>query len=424
MRMLVATLFMFIACPAYAQGALTLGDALRRAEEVNPALLTARAGLHAAEAEAREAGRLLNANPELTVERAKRTIPEPGGFENVNRDSAIGIAQTFEVAGQQQHRRAAASRELEAIQAEVSEARLRIRAEVEQQFFQVVLLQRRLEAELENAKLAEEAASSVSKRVAAGEDSRLDGNLAKVEADRARNAAEASLGLLLEARAKLAALLQLPAGHAAEVVGELEFSTPRYSLEALLRSAAERPHLRALALRSEAARSRLALERAAVIPDVTVALTSAREGPAEFRERVTTLSVTLPLPLFKRNDAAIGRARAEVDKAQIEQMAASLDAQAQVRSLWERLQSAERRVRRLGDSVQRSLEENLTLSTKAFRAGEIGIVQLVLVNRQVLDARRDYLDALTEYVHTRVALEQAAGWTAESANASPHNPTR
>jgi cobalt-zinc-cadmium efflux system outer membrane protein len=46
----------------------------------------------------------------------------------------------------------------------------------------------------------------------------------------------------------------------------------------------------------------------------------------------------------------------------------------------------------------------------AFRAGELSLVELLLVNRQVLDGRRDLLDAGAEQRLTRVAIEEAAGW--------------
>jgi len=57
-----------------------------------------------------------------------------------------------------------------------------------------------------------------------------------------------------------------------------------------------------------------------------------------------------------------------------------------------------------------SLQENRRLSAISFRAGEIGLLQLLLVNRQVLDGQRDLLDARTDLRLTQVALEAAAGW--------------
>ena len=413
MRVLWAVSLLLFSPLGWAQGALTLRDALRLVETNNPAVLTVRAGLATAEGEVREAAGLLYNNPELSLEHGRRITPQEGG-ESRTRESAVGISQTFEIAGQQGHRREAARREIESARAQALEALARARGEVEQAFYEVLALQSRSASENEIAKLAEDAAVAVGKRVAAGEDSKLDGNLAQVEAERARNQVETLREELVTARARLAELLQLPPPSLPEVVGDLTPAVPPYSLQALLEAIPRRPHLAALESREQAAASRLALERAASVPDVTVGLTSAREGPQEFRERVTTLSVSIPLPFFRRNAAAIGRAMTERDRAQIERRVAIRDAEAQVRSLWTRLQSLDVRVKRLSGSVLGRLDENLSLSTKAYRAGEIGILQLVVVNRQVLDARRDYLEAVTEWIKTRVALEQAAGWGLDS----------
>lgn len=413
MRVLWAVPFLLFSIPAWAQSVLTLRDALRMVEDNNPAVLNAKAGRAAAEGEAREARGILYNNPELSLEHGRRTSPAEGS-ESRTRESAVGISQAFEIAGQQGHRREAARLEIESTRAQVREAVAKARGEVEQAFYEVLALQSRAASENEIAKLAEGAAGAVGKRVAAGEDSKLDGNLAQVESERARNQVEALREEMVTARARLAELLQLPPVSLPEVVGDLTPAMPSYSLQTLLEAMPKRPQLAALESREQAAVSRLALERAAAVPDVTVGLTSAREGPPELRERATTLSVSIPLPFFRRNEAAIGRAMTERDRAQIERRVAIRDAEAQVRFLWQRFQSLDARVKRLSGSVLARLDENLSLSTKAYRAGEIGILQLVVVNRQVLDARRDYLEAVTEWIKTRVALEQAAGWGLDS----------
>ena len=420
-------LFFCLLCAAGAisaqPAALTLQEALRLAEQANPGLRSAEAGLHAAEGEAREASALLHNNPELSLERARRTAREPEGFDTRTREHALGVSQAFEIGGQQAHRRAAASREIAATRAEIAETRAKVRAEVEQAFFQVLVLQRRRDSEQEGVRLAEQAAAAIGKRVAAGEDSRLDGNVAAVEAEAALNRGATTVEQLADARVKLATLLQLPAERLPAVAGALGPGARTYSLQTLLDSIPLRAHLRALENREEAARSRLALERAARLPDVTVGLNTAREGTPELRERVTTLSVTLPLPLFRRNDAAIGKAMTGLDRAQIERRAAIRDSESQVRGLWQKLESLEARVRRLTESVLPRLEENVSLSTRAYRAGEIGILQLILVNRQAIDARRDYLEALDDYTQTRISLEQAAGWPSTQSTTTPA-PTR
>ncbi len=99
-----------------------------------------------------------------------------------------------------------------------------------------------------------------------------------------------------------------------------------------------------------------------------------------------------------------------ITQAEIEKQAASRDVRVQVVALWGRFSNLKDRVKRLKESVLPSLEENQHLSSISFREGEIGLLQLLLVNRQVLDGQRDLLDARTELRLTQVTLEAAAGW--------------
>lgn len=388
---------------------LTLERAWRLAEQSNPALRTAEAGVQAAEGQLTDTGSVLWNNPQVSTDQARRRAPQPGLGTQTFSEWTISLSQTFEIAGQQGYRRRAAELDLAATRESISEVRRRVRAEVELRFVRVLALQNRIEIERDALKLVEDAAAAVRKRVAAGEDSRLDGNLASVEAERGRNQLTALQEQLVDARAELAVLLQLPPGRFPEAAGAIDVATGNYTLESLLGNAANRPQLRALDLREQAARNKLALERASVYPDVTVGVTTGRDGPGEARERFNMLSLSIPLPLFKRNAAGIGRAATDLTQSQIEKNAVARDIQAQVRALWLRLESLRTRVKRLADSVLPSLNENQRLSTAAYRDGEIGLLQLLVVNRQLVDARRDYLDALAEYVQTRISLEQAAG---------------
>jgi cobalt-zinc-cadmium efflux system outer membrane protein len=146
-----------------------------------------------------------------------------------------------------------------------------LRADVEQKFIRVVSLQTRTEMETGLVKLINENSAVTRKRFAAGEDTKLDANLAEVELGRARNQIEIVGEQLLQARAELAALLQLPAEKFPAVKGALTVDPALpYTLDQLLAAAASRPRLRAIDHREQAARNRLGLERAAAYPDVTI----------------------------------------------------------------------------------------------------------------------------------------------------------
>lgn len=397
---------------------LTLGRAWDIAEQSNPDLRRAQAELVAAESEATEARPPLRYNPVATIEPARRRLNEAGSSDR-KFEGGVGIAQTFEIAGQQVARRAAAGDNLSAVQATIDETLRQLRAGVESRFVRVLSLQQRLETEQRLVNLIEDAAAAVRKRVDAGEDSRLDGNLARVEAERARNQLTQIKEQLIVARAELAAALQLPPQNLPEVSGTLEREPQTYTLDELIAAVENRPILRALQFGETAARSRLDLERALRYPDLTLGLSHAKEAGFGGNDRITSLNLSLPLPVFYRNAARIGRASTELAQAQIERQTTNRDARAQVIALWQQLETLRTRVARLNESVVSRLEDNQRLSALAYREGEIGVIQLLLVQRQNVDIQRDLLDARTDLRQTQIALEAAAGWALDVSAQKP-----
>ena len=324
----------------------------------------------------------------------------------------------METGGQQPRRREAASATLDALRADIEQARRQARADAALRFHTVLAAQRRLRIEQRSVELFDSTAQAVAKRRAAGEDTRLDANIALIEAERARNALALSQEQWLDARAELATALQLPPSSTPEVVGDLavpEGNALPYRLDQLLTTAQALPKQRALTAREGAARARVGVEQASRYPDVTVGLHVGREGPGDGRERVATLSLSVPLPLFKRNDAAIGQALSEATQAEIERTSAARDVQAQVRQLWSRLVSQRQRLQRLQQTMLAAAQDNQQLAAKSRQAGQIGLLDQLLVNRQALDAERDLNEALAEFHATRIELENAAGWSQEGA---------
>lgn len=388
---------------------LTLEQALSLAESANPTLRAAEARIDAARGRLYDTRGLFWNNPQLTGERTRREVPIRNAPTDSRREWLAGVSQTLEIAGQRGYRRDASAAALDATVAEINEARLTARADVARRFVRVLAAQRRVAIEEDASAQFARAAAATDQRRRAGEDTRLDSNLASVEAERAQNQLAQAREQLDAARAELASFLQFPLGQDIEAVGALEAPARRYALDELLLTSARRPLLRALDAREQSAASRLSLERAAAYPDVTVGLNVAREGPGMVREKLTTLWVSVPLPLFRRNATGIGEASTQLSQARIDRASAVRDVGANVRTLWQREQSLGARVARLRESVLPALEQNRRLGTKAYRLGELGLLQLLIVNRQWLDAQRDLLDASTDLRLTRIELEQAAG---------------
>lgn len=417
---IACTLFL-VSMPCFSQGAapeavttpilslLTLQEALARATRTNPVLRAKQAQLAAAEGVRNDARGMFFNNPQLSLDNTWRQAPQAGGGDERRREWGAGLSQAFETGGQGRLRRDAAAAALEALNFEIADTQRQVHGDVATRFYQVMALQQRVELEVQALKLFDDAATAVQKRRLAGEDTKLDSNIAMVEAERARNQLAVAQEQLIDARRDLAARLQLADAVLPQAQGDLAPLAIKYTLGELMQSVDAQPRLRALPEREKSAGVRLKLESASVYPDVTVGMNIRKEGPGNARERLTTLSISAPLPLFKRNAAGIGQAATEATQAQIELEAAMRDARASTTALWFKLRSQEQRVRRLQESVLPALAENLNLSVKSRQVGQIGLLELIVVNRQAVDARRDLIDALSDYHATRVALELAAG---------------
>ena len=395
--------------PAVTPAALTLDEAMRLAEAAHPSVLARQAQLAAAEGTRREAAAWLFNNPELGTEGIRRRANATGSSWS---EWSVGISQPFETGGQQAKRREAAAAGLDALRAEIDDVRRQARVEAATRFLAVLSAQQRVQLEQRSVDLFERSAQAVVKRRAAGEDTRLDANVALVEAERARNALALAGERLIDARSALGTAVRLLPNTLPEVVGELgsTIAPLPYRLEQLLASVQNLPRQRALVAREDAARARLGVERGSRNPNVTVGVHVGREGPSNDSERLAIVSLSLPLPMFKNNDAAIGQAMTDMTQAEVERAAGLRDTEVRVRQLWSRLTSQRERIQRLQRVLMPASTDNQQLSAKSREAGQIGLLDQLIVNRQAIDAERDLIDLLAEMHTTRIELEYAAGW--------------
>ncbi|NUZ08909.1 TolC family protein [Piscinibacter koreensis] len=143
----VATLWVSTAIHAQP---LTLAEAMRRAETASATVLARQAQLAAVEGQQREAARPLSSNPELTVEAGRRRA---AGVSGSATEYAVGVAQALELGGQQGRRREAAAAAIEALRAEIDDARRQARADAATRFQAIVAAQRRVLLERRSTEL-------------------------------------------------------------------------------------------------------------------------------------------------------------------------------------------------------------------------------------------------------------------------------
>ncbi|HWI20517.1 MAG TPA: hypothetical protein VNT81_22330, partial [Vicinamibacterales bacterium] len=83
--------------------------------------------------------------------------------------------------------------------------------------------------------------------------------------------------------------------------------------------------------------------------------------------------------------------------------------QLEVRSLFEAYSRRIAAVRVLDTEAIPGLDENETLTARSFEVGQLGLPELLLIRREILETRSQYLDALLEAALASIDLDASAG---------------
>jgi len=250
--------------------------------------------------------------------------------------------------------------------------------------------------------LASNIYSAADRRFRAGDIAVLDVNLARASLARVRadrEGAEASKALAL---GELRQLLRLD--DSLTVDGPL-FSPARADLNAVLESVSNRPELRALEAGIQQAEAELRLGQSFTKPDYGVGMRYSREEG----DHIVLGGMTVSLPFFAKGQEqqAAGTARAARLRAELD--AAKARVQAEVRASFDAYNRRVAAVQTLEAEAIPGLDENERLTTRSFEVGQLGLPELLLIRREILETRFQYLDALLEAVLARTDLDASAG---------------
>jgi cobalt-zinc-cadmium efflux system outer membrane protein len=131
-------------------------------------------------------------------------------------------------------------------------------------------------------------------------------------------------------------------------------------------------------------------------------------GPSAEREKGWEVGAVLavPIPLFDQGQARIGRAVAELRRAQQEYYALGVRIRATARAVQERMLGAQDRALYYRDILLPLRERIVNEAQLQYNAMQIGIVQLLRDREQQIETSVAYVEALREYWLARADLEQ------------------
>ena len=393
----VAAALAAAASAAQAQTAMTLADVLTRARERAPQIVSARLALDEARGGLLGASLKTRTNPELNVQAGSRRATDDRWT-----DFEVGVTQMLEPGSRRSARIDGANAAIAQGTADIQETTRVVLLAATRAYYRAVHARERVRLLTTAQDVATAVYAAADRRFTAGDIAVLDVNLARASLARVRAEREANEALSVEALGDLKRLLGIETDLA--VQGGLEVPQSR-ELSADLDTALQRPELKALEARVQEAEADVKFGQSLARPDYGFGVRYARESG----DHILLGGLTVTLPVFSKglDVQAIGLARAVRLRTELE--AARTRVQIDVRSAFDVYQRRVAAVRILQTDALPGLDENDALTTRSFDAGQLGLPGLLLIRREILETRFQYLDALLEAAQARTDLDASAG---------------
>lgn len=368
---------------------LDLGKALELAERLHPDLAQARARIEAAGGRALQAG--LWPNPGLVARLESAPFGEGTGSDA---EYLAGVSQRIPLGSRLGAAREAERVEGERLSREYEVRLLELRSRVRNAFATALFAAEVAKVQGENLRLARRGVELAQARRQVGD--LTAGDLARIEMEeaRARLEEDKAHGLRDLAFVGLASAVGDPALRIGSVEGPLETTLELPSLEAVLAEMERGPHAELAKWDVEAARARVGLAEADRVPDLTLDLLYRRIGATD--TSAFDVGVSLPLPVFDRQQGRIRAARAEEREVEARARATRGDAVRRVREAHARLSEAVNHTRLVKDEILPRADAVIKAAEARHAAGDLSLADLLPVRRDHAAARLSYLDALRE----------------------------
>ena len=378
-------------------GPLTLEAALALAAGANADLSAARHELLAVDGAVQQAGLL--PNPSLSVERVDT--------RRDTRETTFLLSQPLELGGKRQARVQAALRERDSASAQLGARQADIRADVIDGWFAVLAAQEQWRLAQEASELARRAAAATGRRVVAGKVSPVEETRAKVAASTVQLDLLRARGTLAVARKRLAAMWGNPAPRFERADGELD-ALPSLPDQALLHHRLARAPAMALARSELGKREALAkVELTRRLPDVTFNVGSKRSE--ELGRSQAVFGISVPLPLFDRNQGNVLETARRVDKARDELASTALRLDAELAQAREEFDVAREQALALRGEILPGAQSAYEAASTGFEYGKFGFLDVLDAQRTLLEAKSQYLNALAAAHRASSAIVRILG---------------
>jgi len=329
--------------------------------------------------------------------------------DNINQNAQfdLGLGYLFERGRKRQSRFQAAHDQTNITRAQVEDNERALKFNVAQQFVNALLAKSNLDFATQDLKSFRETVRINEERYNNGSISKND--FLKIKIQLLQNETAVSAAKLAKAQAlfslrELIGYQSVPRDY--DVAGELEF-VPLKSGEADLEAAAltQRPDLRAARFAVSAAQSQLTLAKANGKQDLSVTADYTHLSG----QNLASFFVSIPLPVFNRNQGEIARTRSALTQADFTATAAEERVLTDVRNAYEAVKDNEQIVNLYQSGYLDQAKESRDITQYSYTQGAAPLLDFLDAERSYRATQLAYRQALASYMLALEQLRQTVG---------------
>ncbi|MHA4976273.1 TolC family protein [Pseudomonas extremorientalis] len=395
-KLMGAGVLWLVAGAAQAQ-TLTLDSALQTAFANNPDLAAAQWEIDIAQGGRQQAGLIPNPVLSWDAEDTRRN----------SRTTSIKLSQALELGGKRGARIDVANRAQDAAALTLEQRRNTLRADVIDNYYGALRAQERLDLAQRSMAVAERGLGVANGRVTAGKASPVEATRAQVQLSEMRLELNRAQVGLTDAYRRLAASTGSAGADFQAVATPSQSTPPLPPLAQLLTRLEQTTELRLAELNILQNEASVGLEKAQRIPDLDVSIGS--QYDASVRERVNLVGVSMPIPLFNRNQGNVLAATRRADQARDLRNATELRLRTETRQALDLWQTANTEVRAFNQQILPAAQSAVDSATRGFEMGKFSYLDVLDAQRTLIAARTQYLTATAQATDAWVRIERIYG---------------
>lgn len=387
-----------------AAASLTLQQALATGLMHNPELASFAWEVRAAEARELQAGLLPNPEIETDVENFGGNN-EKQGFDSA--DTTVRISQLFELGGKRGYRKRAAELEKNLAGRDYEIKRLEVFEKISTAFWEVLAAQERAAIAESLLELATKAHASVAEKVAAGKAPPVEAVQAQIAMTTTELECKKTQSDLESSRSRLAEAMGAQSSTFEKTEGRFDAIAPLPALDKLQAALAESPDMLRWKTELEKRQAEVKLKDAGAVPDITITA-----GPRYYNEnndKAWVAGLSVPIPLFNRNQGERQEARCNAAKAEEEQKAGSIKLRSDLTQTYQSCSAAFALAAALRDRAIPGAQQAFKVTREGYWQGKFSYLMVLDAQRTLFELKQQYVDTLADYHTNRVAIERLLG---------------